>query len=312
MSRLALRSLAVIAISLALAPLAHAQATRTWVSGVGDDVNPCSRTAPCKTFAGAISKTAAGGEISVLDPGGFGAVTITKSITIDGGGGAGFASILASGVQGIIINGPSGTEQVVLRNLSINGAGTTLGINGISILNAGRVYIENVQVSNFSNRGINDSRGGGLAKKLLIKDTIVRNSNIGIAVTPATAIVTGTLDNVQVVGNSGVGLTIDGGHIKVSNSNVSGNGSNGITVSNASGLFDFVMLDTVGMHVNGAAGVSVTGGTVSLSNCVITDNSSTGVAGNAVSSFQNNKIFGNGGGGDVLPVGSAANNQTVK
>ena len=66
--------------------LAHAQATRTWVSGVGDDANPCSRTAPCKTFAGAISKTAAGGEINVLDPGGFGAVTITKSITISSRG----------------------------------------------------------------------------------------------------------------------------------------------------------------------------------------------------------------------------------
>src|SRR3712207_9361033 len=69
---------------LALSSLAHAQATRTWVSGVGDDVNPCSRTAPCKTYAGAISKTADKGEISTLDPGGFGTVTITKSITIDG------------------------------------------------------------------------------------------------------------------------------------------------------------------------------------------------------------------------------------
>jgi hypothetical protein len=66
--------------------MAQAQATRTWVSGVGDDANPCSRTAPCKTFAGAISKTAPCGEISVLDPGGFGAVTITKSITINGTG----------------------------------------------------------------------------------------------------------------------------------------------------------------------------------------------------------------------------------
>jgi hypothetical protein len=90
---------------LSLVPnAAQAQATRTWVSGVGDDVNPCSRTAPCKTFAGAISKTATGGEISVLDPGGFGAVTITKAITIDGGTGSGWASILHSGVPGIIIN----------------------------------------------------------------------------------------------------------------------------------------------------------------------------------------------------------------
>ncbi|MCU0340213.1 MAG: hypothetical protein MUE30_10020, partial [Spirosomaceae bacterium] len=73
-----------------------------WVSGVGDDANPCSRTAPCKTFAGAISKTAAGGEISVLDPGGFGAVTITKSITLNGDGT--LAGILASGTNGIVIN----------------------------------------------------------------------------------------------------------------------------------------------------------------------------------------------------------------
>src|SRR5438874_4894148 len=79
---------------------ARAQATRTWVSGVGDDANPCSRTAPCKTFAGAISKTAAGGEIDALDPAGYGGVTITKAITIDGGGGQ-VASILGSGTNGV-------------------------------------------------------------------------------------------------------------------------------------------------------------------------------------------------------------------
>src|SRR5713226_2571123 len=100
--RFALNILAVAVFSLAISSVAKAQATRTWVSGVGDDANPCSRTAPCKTFAGAISKTAACGEISVLDPGGFGAVTITKSITIDGTGT--LAGILAAGTNGIIIN----------------------------------------------------------------------------------------------------------------------------------------------------------------------------------------------------------------
>ena len=70
------------AFALFFAAGAQAQATRTWVSGVGDDVNPCSRTAPCKTFAGAISKTANGGEIDCLDPGGYGTLTITKSITV--------------------------------------------------------------------------------------------------------------------------------------------------------------------------------------------------------------------------------------
>src|SRR3954464_15950640 len=88
---------------VALSSLAQAQATRTWVSGVGDDLNPCSRTAPCKTFAGAISKTAKDGEISVLDPGGFGTVTITKSITINGTHGQGYGSILAALTNGVII-----------------------------------------------------------------------------------------------------------------------------------------------------------------------------------------------------------------
>src|SRR5437879_11053053 len=97
--RFTIKILAIATFMVAFASLAQAQATRTWVSGVGDDANPCSRTAPCKTFAGAISKTAKDGEISVLDPGGFGTVTITKSITIDCSGG-GFASILASGTNG--------------------------------------------------------------------------------------------------------------------------------------------------------------------------------------------------------------------
>src|SRR5271166_3603993 len=99
--------------------IAQAQATRTWISGVGDDANPCSRTAPCKTFAGAISKTSAGGEIDALDPGGFGALTITKSITLDGGGGQ-VASILVSGTNGLTIAAAS-NDVVTLRNLRIQG-----------------------------------------------------------------------------------------------------------------------------------------------------------------------------------------------
>src|SRR6059036_2457568 len=130
---------------------AQAQATRTWVSGVGNDANPCSRTAPCKTFAGAISKTAAGGEIDALDPGGFGAVTITKGMTIDGGPNAG--GILSSGVQGVIINAGS-NDVVTLRNLSVTGAGTTLGTNGVRIIGGRSVLIENCRIYDYSNNGI--------------------------------------------------------------------------------------------------------------------------------------------------------------
>ena len=115
-----------------LASLAQAQATRTWVSGVGDDANPCSRTAPCKTFAGAISKTANGGFINVLDAGGFGAVSIVnKSITIDGEGS--HAGVLASLTNGIIINGAG--AKVTLRNLAIESPSVTnLGSIGINVI----------------------------------------------------------------------------------------------------------------------------------------------------------------------------------
>src|SRR2546428_5971598 len=135
---------------------AHAQASRTWVSGVGDDVNPCSRTAPCKTFAGAISKTAANGEIDALDPGGFGSVTITKGITIDG---CCITSILASGTQGILINTNSGAtgdlQKVIIRHLTINGSGGSNGAGGggtygIRVLQAKNVSVENCYIFGFT------------------------------------------------------------------------------------------------------------------------------------------------------------------
>src|ERR1700747_2333291 len=103
------------AVLVCLVSSTNGQATRTWVSGVGDDANPCSRTAPCKTWAGAISKTAPGGEMDALDPGGFGAVTITKSITLDGGGGQG-ASVLVAGTNGIVV-AAGATELVIIQNL---------------------------------------------------------------------------------------------------------------------------------------------------------------------------------------------------
>src|SRR5688572_28513700 len=130
MKRMSVRALLLsLFVLLTLSAAAQAQATRTWVSGVGDDANPCSRTAPCKTFAGAISKTAANGEINVLDPGGFGGVTITKSITISSEGFE--AGALVSGTNAIIINAAS-TDVVVLRGLDIEGLGT--GLVGIKLL----------------------------------------------------------------------------------------------------------------------------------------------------------------------------------
>src|ERR1043165_2833278 len=155
------------AVALGASSPAFAQATRTWVSGVGDDANPCSRTAPCKTFAGAISKTATNGEISVLDPGGFGAVTIGKSITIDGQGMIG--SILALNFNGVIVN--CAACNVNLRNLTINGGGGTTG-NGVRVLNVGSLNLDNVTVTNFLG---NTTNGRGL-----VIDTSAANVHVTI------------------------------------------------------------------------------------------------------------------------------------
>src|SRR5256885_15162457 len=113
MRRVMLIVFGAVLVSVLYVGAAQAQATRTWVSGVGDDVNPCSRTAPCKTFAGAISKTATDGEINCLDPGGFGALTIGKAITINCENTLG--SVLVSGVNGITVNTPAGAG-VTLRS----------------------------------------------------------------------------------------------------------------------------------------------------------------------------------------------------
>src|SRR3954471_2626024 len=130
---------------LAISP-AYAQATRTWVLGVGDDANPCARTAPCKTFAGAISKTAANGEINVLDPGGYGAVTITKAISIIADGD--LAGVLVSGTNGIIVNAGA-TDAVLLRGLDINGVGAA-SPSGVQITNAKTVTIERSLIMGFT------------------------------------------------------------------------------------------------------------------------------------------------------------------
>src|ERR1700722_15873946 len=166
--------IACATVSLLFAAPASAQATRTWVSGTGDDANPCSRTSPCKTFAGAIPKTIAGGEIDALDPAGYGSLSITKAITIDGGGGQ-VASVLASGVTGISINAGS-SDIVTLRNLRINGivssgSGGTIGVNFIY---GEGLFIENCDIFDFQQYGIQ-------FKPTTAAALVIHNSRIEVA-----------------------------------------------------------------------------------------------------------------------------------
>jgi hypothetical protein len=171
-----IRFFSTAALVVGFSTVVHAQATRTWVSGVGDDANPCSRTAPCKTFAGAISKTATGGEINVLDPGGFGGVTITKSISIISE--CIEAGVLVSGSNGITVN--AAAAKVLLSGLDIEGLNQTTsaaGLNGVNVINAATVTIRKCSIRNFSQQGVN--LAGPAGTRVYLQDSQIINNTLG-------------------------------------------------------------------------------------------------------------------------------------
>jgi len=302
MKRFALLTMAV-GLFLPLLASAPAQAqARTWVSGVGDDVNPCSRTAPCKTFAGAISKTATNGEIDCLDPGGYGAVTITKSITIDCTGT--FGSVLVAGTNGITINitnagGTDPLQTVRLRGLSINGSnlGNRAGIRGVSILSALEVYIDNVVIDNFTQQAVADVRSG--AGTLFVTNSNFRNSAVGIAVAGAAG-TTAILDNVTSEGNS-YGIAAGAGNrVTVSRSTISGNSAAGVEGDGGS----LIIVDGSSINANAIAVQSASAVRLSSTNIVFNGTAISGATG----TFGNNRFTANGAAGTTLtPVAGASN-----
>jgi hypothetical protein len=298
MRRIALLALAIgfFVPFLASAP-AHAQASRTWVSGVGDDANPCSRTAPCKTFAGAISKTAIAGEIDCLDPGGFGGVTITKAITLNCS--ATLGSILVAGTPGITINAGA-SDKVIIRNLQIQGlAGGTgpAGTFGIRILSAAAVSIENCVITQFAQQGISDVRTAG-STKLFIRNTVVSfNAGSGIDLSAANPNSV-EIDNMSSINNLNGLSAASGNFATIQRSAFSSNSSSGIQ-ANAGAI-----LQVAGSAIT-SNGTGVTAsGIVWLSNSSVAFNS-TGFSGAAVS-FGNNQLLGNGTFGTPVTAAGAA------
>jgi hypothetical protein len=314
MKRLIVSAFAATSVFVA-SPL-YAQATRTWVSGVGDDVNPCSRTAPCKTFAGAISKTAAGGEINCLDPGGFGAVTITKAMTINclyTEGGA-----LAGG-NGIVVNAGA-TDVVFLRGLDIFGVNPPS--NGVRIVAGGAVHIEESTIRRFNaanSFGVS-FQPSGVTRLYITNTTIANNGNAatggGILIQP-----TGSgsgrvfLRNVRLRGNANnainantVGNTdlVNGTRVVIADSEIS-DSTNGINVNVPAGTSVINMLVQDSMVAeNSGSGIAASGsanGSVRVSNTTITLNG-TGVnptGGAVIQSFGNNLLFNNGSNGTFTP-----------
>ncbi len=268
-------------------PAIFGQATRTWVSGVGDDVNPCSRTAPCKTWAGAIVKTDPGGEIDALDPGGFGGVTITKSITIDGGGFT--AGVLVGSTNGIVI-AAAGTDAITLRGLDFNGTGT--GLDGIKVLTGGTVRVEESRIYHFTQWGINAAANQATPINLSIRNTIIKDCLMGaVTVNPSGGAVASLAIN---------GLEAHGNPVAINATGTAKVTARGLELSEnttgvTAGASSIINLDGGSIAFTTTA-VSAAGGTIRISDMSITDNT-TGLAtsnGGTILSFTNNRILGNG------------------
>ena len=291
-----IRILTLAAFTFACATAVQAQATRTWVSGVGNDANPCSRTAPCKTFAGAISKTASGGEINVLDPGGFGAVTITKPITISSEGFE--AGVLTNAGSGIIVNVPNAGDVVVLRGLDLEGL--SAATNGISVITGGTVQVEKCTINHFLGSGINFASTVANSK-LQVVDTIVRNNGNfgastgqGILMAP-TAAVKAELTNVRLENNVAGFKAQGGSQSQINNSIAAGNVQAGFSTSGGSA--NLTIEQSFSTH-NGTAFAVAGGTTVALGNTSFTNNTSLGTISGSLFTFKNNDV----GDGTLTPV----------
>jgi hypothetical protein len=283
---------------------AHAQAVRTWVSGVGDDNNTsfgCSRTATCKTFAAAISVTDTNGEINCTDPGGFGTLTITKSITIDCTGT--FGGILAAGgAIGITINltaTPDPLKSVVLRGISINGAGNAgqAGLKGVSILSATQVTLDNVVIMNFAQQGVADTRT--TPGKLFIKNSVIRNNaGVGVAVAATGGTNMVSIENTHSINNLYGLASAIGNQIKITRSVFSGNSVAGIEGDGGTQIG--VEHSTVNFNGTGLQA----GGTMWVGDSDISFNQ-TGSSGAPIS-FGNNRFYANVAPGPGVQIGPAS------
>jgi hypothetical protein len=275
-----------------------AQATRTWVSGVGDDANPCSRTAPCKTFAGAISKTASSGIINVIDPGGYGALTITKPITVDGTGN--LASTLFSGVNGFVINITTGTNRdVVIRNISLDGTGTTLGVDGIRFIAGDSLTLEGVVIEQCSGDGI-EFLPNSNARLTLINTSITQCGN-GIKVAPTAGGVARVSIAKSIIHKNGTGVLMQDLNnapiaVSINDTRITNNTVDGVFAQSTTG--SGITAIVAGSEISNNAGVGLrtagaSGRIRSSSNTITGNGTGVSAAGGELCSFLNNVNTGN-------------------
>ena len=284
----------IVAVAAYAAP-ANAQATRTWVSGVGDDANPCSRTAPCKTFPGAISKTAANGEIDCLDPGGFGQVTITKSMTIDCGGVTG--GILSSLVNGVIVNAGV-NDRIVLRNLNINGVGN--GSTGVRFLAGLHLTLENVRIQGTTGIGVDVNKGA--SGNLYMHNVYITQTGTAVRLFTGAGGINAILNDVKIDAVTGNGLEVASGSTVATVANSAITNVTGSALITTGGGFINADKSVFAKNTTGA-NAQAAGSSIRISNNAFNDNGvAFAVTSGNISSSNTNTVVGTVG---PNPAGAA-------
>jgi parallel beta helix pectate lyase-like protein len=283
----------ILSGAIALASAAHAQ---IWVSAsVGNDANTCSRGLPCRTFQKAINVAPLWGTINVLDPGDYGSMTISQAVTVDGGGLASNVSTSYNNAA-IAVQTPSG-EVVQLRNMSIHGNGA---YTGISYTGSGQLVIENLKINGFGGDCINAGTSGPGTSDLVIKDTSIDNcSSAGIEINgPQTT--TAEISNTH-VHYATYGLNLHNGIVHVSDSSFSspGPGSGSGIIAGAGGGPPVLMLDNcrisgyaVGIVVSTPSVVQLSRSTIMNTGAALQVNAGGTLISNGNNSFLNNTSIG--------------------
>ena len=281
----------------AMSSLPASAATRTWVSGVGSDANPCSRTSPCQTFAAALALTNINGEINCIDAGGFGSVTITKSVTIDCTGN--YASILAAAGSGVIVNIlPSADDphrSVRLRGLAIDGTGldgsigTRTGVDGIRIVSAASVFVEDTVIGEFTQNGVKVAATSETVN-LTLDNVTIRNVNTnGVSMTTTKGQVVASFNNVRIDATSVAIAALGLVRANVDNVMLVHN-STGIKIT---GSDNIINVDNSKISYAKTGVMNLDGSIVRISNSVITQNETGLAAGGSIVSMSGNSLTGN-------------------
>jgi hypothetical protein len=293
---------ALFVMGAPLSSPANALPTRTWVSGKGGDSGSCSLASPCRTFAYAITQTAAGGEIDVLDPAGYGALTITKAISIvnDGVGEAGVQA--GSGADAITINAGT-TDAVHLRGLTIEGA--KIAANGVTFNTAGSLSVVNCVVRNFTNAGINIRPGAATLffSTFNISDTLISDNGVaGVYVIPQSGgSPSGEIDRAAIVNNAN-GLIADGSYsassaikVTVLNSALANNAGAGVAATSTASGAGMTVIVRNSTAANNTYGLEATSyGVIRVGQTVATgNNTGVGIYGGTVYSLGDNIVDGN-------------------